>query len=100
MTAAAISHGPTAASTPVNGQMYQAMETICSTVFTLPPGLAAITLTRATHRRSTVTPISRTRITMVTHHGRAPYTESRTTAVPVSALSAIGSASLPNEVTW
>ena len=36
---------------------------------------------------------------MVTHHDSRSYAESSTSAVPVSALSAIGSATLPNEVT-
>jgi hypothetical protein len=39
-------------------------------------------------------------MTTVTHHGRSPSTERPMSAVPVSALSAMGSASLPNSVTW
>ena len=51
--------------------MYQVIATICSTVLTLPPRLAGITPYRITQNRSAVTPISRTMITMVTHHGSA-----------------------------
>ena len=38
-------------------------------------------------------------MTTVTHQGSRPYQDSSTSAVPVSALSAIGSAILPNSVT-
>jgi hypothetical protein len=65
----------------------------------LPPRLAAITPCRMTQKRSRVTPTSRTRITTVTHHGSSSSTDSPMRAVPVRALSAIGSASLPNSVT-
>src|SRR5437764_162759 len=54
---------------------------------------------RITQKRSTVTPTSRTTTTTVTHHGSTPSTDRPISAVPVSALSAIGSASLPNSVT-
>ena len=53
-----------------------------------------------TQKRSSVTPTSRTRITTVTHQGSSSRIDSPISAVPVSALSAIGSASLPNSVTW
>ena len=72
---------------------------ICSAVLILPPRLAGMTPCRITQNRSAVTPHSRARITTVTHHGSAPYADSSTSALPVSALSAIGSATLPNEVT-
>ena len=39
-------------------------------------------------------------ITTVTHHGSRSNHDSSTSAEPVSALSAMGSAILPNEVTW
>src|SRR3954447_5863856 len=52
-----------------------------------------------TQKRNAVTPHSRARMTIVTHHGSRSYADSRISAVPVSALSAIGSATLPNEVT-
>ena len=51
-----------------------------------------------TQNRISVTPSSRARITAVTHQGSRPYPESSPRAVPVSALSAIGSATFPNEV--
>jgi hypothetical protein len=40
-------------------------------VLSLPPRLAGITPCRMTQKRSNVTPISRTMMTMVTHHGSA-----------------------------
>lgn len=43
-------------------------------------------------------PISRTRITMVTHHHSSPSAESITKAEPINSLSAIGSAILPKSV--
>ena len=46
-----------------------------------------------------VTPTSRTRMTTVTHHGSSPSDDSPTSAAPISALSAIGSAILPKSVT-
>src|SRR5688572_3155496 len=98
--ATAMIQGPIAAIAGGNGHMYQAMAAIWRTVLALPPRLAAITPYRMTQNRSSVTPSSRTRMTMVTHQGRASYHDSRTNAVPVSALSAIGSATLPNDVTW
>src|SRR6266536_3910740 len=91
--------GPTAASAAGNGHRYQEIAAICSAVLTFPPRLAGITPRRITQNRSTVMPISRTRISTVTHQGSWPYQDSSTRAVPVSALSAIGSATLPNEVT-
>src|SRR6266568_4987391 len=75
------------------------MARIWIAVLTFPPRLAAITSRRITKNRSMVIPSSRTRITTVTHHGRCWYHDSRTNAVPVSALSATGSATLPNVVT-
>ena len=76
------------------------MATICTSVLALPPRLAGITPCRSTDKRSSVTPISRPMIRMVTHQGRAPSSDSPTSAEPVSALSAIGSAILPKSVTW
>src|SRR5918993_3155522 len=75
------------------------MATDCTKVLYFPPRLAGITPCRITQNRSSVTPTSRTRITMVTHHGSSSRIDSPTRAVPVSALSAIGSASLPTSVT-
>src|SRR5664279_3759055 len=54
---------------------------------------------RMTQKRSTVTPTSRTRMTRVTAHGSSSSAEIATSAPPVSALSAIGSAILPKSVT-
>ena len=54
---------------------------------------------RMTTKRSAVMPISRTSTTTVTHQGSSPSSDSPTSAVPVSALSAIGSAILPKSVT-
>src|SRR4051812_28928245 len=81
------------------GQRYQAIAAICSAVLTFPPRLAGITPYRMTQKRSAVTPHSRTRISTVTHQASCPYADSNTSAVPVSALSAIGSATFPNDVT-
>src|SRR4051794_33507759 len=75
------------------------MAAICSTVLSLPPRLAGMMPYRMTQKRSAVTPHSRARMTIVTHHGIRSYADSMISAVPVSALSAIGSATLPNEVT-
>lgn len=43
-------------------------------------------------------PTSRPRMTIVTHHGSSPRIDRLTSAAPVSALSAIGSAILPKSV--
>ena len=51
-----------------------------------------------TTKRSTVMPISRTTMTMVTHHQMTPSSDSPMKAVPVRALSAMGSATLPKLV--
>ena len=50
-------------------------------------------------RRSSVTLHSRSSTTMVTHHQMSPTIESPMNAIPVSALSAMGSAILPKFVT-
>ena len=63
-----------------------------------PPRLAAITPCLITQNRSTVTPISRTPITAVTHQDSSPSADSVISADPVRALSAIGSAILPKSV--
>ena len=76
------------------------MASAWTTVLSLPPRLLAITPSRITQKRSRVTPTSRTRIATVTHQGSSPRIDSPISAVPVRALSAIGSASLPNSVTW
>ena len=83
-----------------SGRMYRPMAMICTNVLALPPGLAAITPYRITAKRSSVMPISRTRMTRVTHQARSPSMDSPISADPVSALSAIGSAILPKSVTW
>src|SRR5664279_6509713 len=75
------------------------MAMICTNVLALPPGLAEITPLRITANRNTVTPISRMRMTMVTHQASSPSIESPINAEQVSALSAIGSAILPKSVT-
>ena len=75
------------------------MASVCSAVLILPPRLAGMTPCRITQNRSAVTPHSRVSITTVTHHGSAPYADSNRNAAPVNALSAIGSATLPNDVT-
>src|SRR5258708_21492872 len=51
-----------------------------------------------TQKRRPVTASSRNRISPVTHHGSSPRDDSTTSADPVSALSAIGSAILPKSV--
>src|SRR5712692_2896107 len=89
-----LSHAAAAGS----GRMYRPIATIWSTVLTFPPRLAAITPRRITQNRSTVTPISRARMTTVIHQGSSPSAESVMSAEPVSALSAIGSATLPKSV--
>ena len=78
--------------------MNRPIATAWTSVLSLPPRLAGMTPWRSTANRSTVTPISRTMITTVTHHGRSPSIDSPIRAAPISALSAIGSASLPNSV--
>jgi len=76
------------------------MNTSCRTVFSFPPEDAGITAPRRTMtNRSSVTPNSRTMITIVTHHGTVPSIERSTSAVIVRALSAMGSAILPKSVT-
>ena len=72
---------------------------VWTNVLALPPRLAGIIPWRSTQNRSSVTPISRPMITTVTHHGTRPSTDSPISAAPVSALSAIGSAIVPNAVT-
>ena len=72
---------------------------ICSSVFSLPPWLAAMTPRLMTAKRSAVMPSSRARISPVTHQGSSPSADSVISAAPVSALSAIGSAILPKSVT-
>ena len=52
-----------------------------------------------TKKRSAGDADSRTSTTTVTHHGSSPRTDSPTSAMPISALSAIGSATLPKSVT-
>src|SRR5215469_2077849 len=81
------------------GRMYRQIAATCSSVFSLPPWLAAITPRLITTNRSTVTPTSRIRISAVTHQGSSPSADRLISAAPVSALSAIGSAILPKSVT-
>src|SRR6478672_2861120 len=95
-TAAAITTSRSTAGGP--GSTYRAIATTCSSVFSLPPRLAAITPRRMTQNRSSVTEISRARITTVTHQASSPRADRVTSAAPVSALSAIGSAILPKSV--
>src|SRR5215831_10601050 len=95
-TAAAITTSRTTAGGP--GSTYSAIATTCSSVFSLPPRLAAITPRRMTQNRSSVTEISLARITTVTHQASSPRADRVTSAAPVSALSAIGSAILPKSV--
>ena len=92
-THAPVSHGPD------SGRMNKPIATPCTRVFSLPPRLAGMTPRRSTANRRTVTPISRTMMTTVTHHGRSPSIDSPISAAPMSALSAMGSASVPNSVT-
>ena len=83
-----------------SGSRNSPIANVCATVFAFPPRLAGMTpRRRITRNRSTVMPISRPRITIVTHQGTMPSIDSPTSAAPVSALSAIGSASAPNQVT-
>ena len=65
----------------------------------LPPRLAGITPYRMTQNRIKVMPHSRASTTIVTHHHSSPMIDSPMKAMPVSALSAIGSISLPKSVT-
>src|SRR5262245_29808288 len=95
-TAAAITTSRTASGGP--GSTYRAIATTCSRVFSLPPRLAAITPRRMTQKHSSVTEISRARITAVTHPASPPKADRVSSAAPVSALSAIGSALLPKSV--
>ncbi len=53
----------------------------------------------STANRSTVMPISRVKITAGTHQGRSPSIHNPINAAPIRALSAIGSARVPNAVT-
>ena len=54
------------------GHRYQAIAAICSTVLSLPPRLAGMMPYRITQNRSAVTPHSRTRIRITTHHHTRP----------------------------
>ena len=65
----------------------------------LPPRLAGMTPCRITQKRMSVMPSSRARMTTVIHHGISPIIDSVMKPAPVSALSAIGSATLPKSVT-
>src|SRR5215472_5979446 len=96
ITAAPITTSRNSAGGP--GSTYRAIATTCSSVFSLPPRLAAITPRRMTQNRSRVTEISRARITTVTHQASSPRADRVTSAEPVRALSAIGSAILPKLV--
>ena len=89
----------TSSRTPPSGRMSRPIASACSSVLTLPPRLAGITPCRITKNRSRVMPISRTRMTTVTHHGSSSSSDSPISAAPISALSAIGSAILPKSVT-
>src|SRR5215469_12566606 len=96
MSAAPITTSRTSRNGP--GSMYSAIAITCSIVLILPPRLAAMTPREITQKRRPVTASSRNRITPVTHHGSSPRADSTTSADPVSALSAIGSAILPKSV--
>ena len=73
---------------------------ICSTVFTLPSQLAAITMPRsAAIARRPVTAISRAMITIATQASRRSSETSETSAAVTRSLSASGSISLPKVVT-
>lgn len=84
---------------PVSTRTYIPAAVPCASVFSLPPLLAGITACRMTQNRISVMPSSRARITPVIHHGRSPRTDSETSAAPMIALSAIGSAIFPKSVT-
>ena len=76
------------------------MAAICSTVFTLPIQLAAITTPRsAAIARSPVTANSRAMITIATQACSRSSETSEISAAVISSLSAIGSISLPKVVT-
>src|SRR6266480_4688618 len=79
-TAAAITAALSAAGGP--GSTYRAIATTCSSVFSLPPRLAAITPWRMTQNRSKVTATSLAMITAVTHQASSPRAESVTSAAP------------------
>src|SRR5215471_6955146 len=96
MSAAPITTSRTIRNGP--GSMYSAIATTCSMVLILPPRLAAMTPREMTQKRRPVTASSRNRITAVTHQGSSPRADSTTSADPVRALSAIGSAILPKSV--
>src|SRR5215470_10230863 len=96
MSAAPITTSRTIRNGP--GSMYSAIAITCSKVLILPPRLAAMTPREMTQKRRPVTASSRNRITPVTHHGSSPRADSTTSADPVRALSAIGSAILPKSV--
>src|SRR6185312_9478583 len=99
-SAAAMAISLTNAGRPSDGgSRYRQIAMICSSVFSLPPWLAAITPRLSTAKRSAVMPNSRARIRPVTHQGSSPITDRVISAAPVSALSAIGSAILPKSVT-
>ena len=73
---------------------------ICSTVFTLPSQLAAITMPRsAAIVRRIVTANSRAMITIATQASSRSSETSETRAAMISSLSASGSISLPKVVT-
>ena len=75
------------------------MPKVWSRVLTLPPRPAAMTPCRMTQKRTAVMPHSRTSTTIVTHHQTSPMTDSPTRAIVTSALSAMGSRTLPTLVT-
>ena len=75
------------------------MPKVCSRVLSLPPRPAAMTPCRMTRSRTRVMPHSRTRTTTVTHQGTSPISDRPTRAIVTSALSAIGSTTLPKFVT-
>jgi hypothetical protein len=73
----------------------------CAAVFSLPSGLAGMTIPccAPTPARSTVTANSRAMITIDTHARSRPSETRTTSAATISSLSAIGSISLPKFVT-
>ncbi len=54
------------------GSTYRLIAMTCSSVFALPPRLAAMTPCLITQNRSPVTATSRTTMTTVTHQGSSP----------------------------
>ena len=96
--ATAITIMATVCAGPGRGSRYRMTATACVTVLILPPRPAAITPYRSTTKRSRVIPHSRTKIVIVTHHDSSSMIDRPMNAMPVSALSAIGSASLPKRV--